>query len=220
MGIMKWIRGWNCLQLQPTDDLLGGETLGTAMLSHPLSPNIMEHDLQPQSGPSQHAAAPLRPCPDSQVWTTSQAPYLGKSHRAACARAPGPDWSRDVLCASGKGGWIGWVSEWCWPRLTPQGRRKALTRKVWVGDAAPRPLSCLQGGWYTVESPAGFQRKNMRKPGVSGTCMDYRPSPRERRVTAPLTSSNLSVCHPRLGNSEGREEMGVKKGHVFLLVFL
>lgn len=134
---------------------------------------------------------------------TSQAPYLGKSHRAVCARAPGPDWSRDVLCASGKGGWIGWVSEWCWPRLTPQGRRKALTRKVWVGDAAPRPLSCLQGGWYTVESPAGFQRKNMRKPGVSGTCMDYRPSPRERRVTAPLTSSNLSVCHPRLGNSEG-----------------
>lgn len=69
MGIMKWIRGRTRLQLQPTDDLLGGETLGTAVLSHPLSPNIMEHDLQPQYGLSQRAAAPLRPCPDSQVWT-------------------------------------------------------------------------------------------------------------------------------------------------------
>lgn len=66
---MKWIRGLARLRLQPTDDLLGRKTFGTAVLSHPLSPNIMEHDLQPQCGPSQRAAAPHRPCPDSQVWT-------------------------------------------------------------------------------------------------------------------------------------------------------
>ncbi|CAM4583027.1 unnamed protein product [Leuciscus chuanchicus] len=35
-------------------------------------------------------------------------------------------------------------------------------------------------------------KKNTRKPGVSGTCIGYQPSPRERRATAPLTSGNLS----------------------------
>lgn len=60
---------------------------------------------------------------------TSQAPYPRKSHRAARARAPGPDWSRDVLCASGKGG-VNRLSEWVVLALAyPTGTQKGVDQK-------------------------------------------------------------------------------------------
>lgn len=164
---MKRIRGLARLRLQPTDDLLGRKTFGTAVLSHPPSPNIMEHDLQPQCGPSQHAAAPRRPCPDSQVWTDISARIPANLAGPAVPEHRGPTeavascvlaWSTSTTTHQkwcdfkGRG-----VSER--PRLTPQGRRKALTRKVRVGDAATRPLSRLQGDRYANESPARFQPK-------------------------------------------------------------
>lgn len=150
-------------------------------------------------------AVPARRCPSQAL------PRLAGLNRHLRRRIPanltgptvpgrrGPTEAGMSYVLAGKRG-VDRLSELCWPQLTPLGLRKALTRKVRVGDAAPRLLSCLQGGWYTGESSAGFQPKNMRKPGVSGTCIDYRHSPRERRATAPLTSGNLSVCHLRLGN--------------------
>lgn len=127
---------------------------------------------------------------------TSQAPYPGKSHRANRARAPGPDWSRDVLCASGKGGgWIDWVSS-AGPSLPHWDSERRWPERC--ESATQHPAHCHVS--KEAGTPAAFQPKNMRKPGVSGTCIDYRHSPRERRATAPLTSGNLSVCHLRLGN--------------------
>lgn len=220
MGIIKWIRGHTRLQLQPTDDLLGGETLGTVVLSHPLSPNIMEHDLQPQSGLSQRAATPLRPCPDSQVWTDiSDAVSRKISQGCQCqgGRArmkPGCP----TVCVIEKGGWTDWVIE-CWPQLTPQGHKKALTRKVRVSNAAVHPLSCLQGGWYNVESSAGIQQKtheearivwdlyglSAQSQGEKGHCSSDLQQP----VSLSSPPGELRV-----------EERDRGKEHVFLLLVL
>lgn len=81
-------------------------------LGHPSAP-------PPLSGPAQTRRSE----------PTSQTPYPSKSHRAARARAPGPDWSRDVLCASGVRG-VDRLSEWVvLAPAYPTGTRKGVDQK-------------------------------------------------------------------------------------------